>query len=155
MFIFHFHGGCLLTVLRLCSTSTKSSATTSLLDRLTSTSAYVSSLYSLQSAANPHQWACGLIPSVVSFASSDLWSIMGTRTLFLFPHILALTFTSSTIGEWSNSPTDCAQWLNGRGVGARWDGTWPGSEGQGLGSCSNWTGNYTGFPSNYTAFLRQ
>ena len=35
--------------------------------------------------------------------------------------------------------TDCAQWLNGRGVGARYDGTYPGSSY--IGSCD---GKYSG-----------
>jgi len=78
--------------------------------------------------------ACALIPSVVSFATSDLWTIMS---------------------EWSNSPTDCAKWLNGRGIGARWDGTWPGSAGRSFGSCVGWTGDYTTFSSSYRTFLRQ
>jgi len=30
-------------------------------------------------------------------------------------------------GEWTGAATDCAKWLNGRGVGARYDGTYPGS----------------------------
>ncbi|KAK7931033.1 glycoside hydrolase family 5 protein [Apiospora marii] len=40
-------------------------------------------------------------------------------------------------GEWCGAMTDCAYWLNGRGVGARWDGTFN-YEGQGsyyIGSC--------------------
>jgi glucan 1,3-beta-glucosidase len=31
------------------------------------------------------------------------------------------------VGEWSGAMTDCAYWLNGRGTGARYDGTLPGS----------------------------
>jgi len=30
-------------------------------------------------------------------------------------------------GEWTGAMTDCAKWLNGRGTGARFDGTLPGS----------------------------
>ena len=37
------------------------------------------------------------------------------------------------VGEWSAAMTDCAPWLNGRGVGARYDGTYPGSSF--IGSC--------------------
>jgi glucan 1,3-beta-glucosidase len=43
-------------------------------------------------------------------------------------------------GEWTGAQTDCAKWLNGRGVGARYDGTF----GQGssyVGSCD---GKYVG-----------
>jgi len=46
-------------------------------------------------------------------------------------------------GEWSGAMTDCAKWLNGRGVGARYDGTYN-VNGQGssyIGSCD---GKYTG-----------
>jgi len=46
-------------------------------------------------------------------------------------------------GEWSGAMTDCAQWLNGRGVGARYDGTYN-NNGQGssyIGSCD---GKYSG-----------
>ncbi|KAK4626524.1 Glucan 1,3-beta-glucosidase [Fulvia fulva] len=40
-------------------------------------------------------------------------------------------------GEWSGAMTDCAKWLNGRGIGARYDGTFN-KDGQGssyIGSC--------------------
>ncbi|KAK4554199.1 hypothetical protein LTR86_008727 [Recurvomyces mirabilis] len=46
-------------------------------------------------------------------------------------------------GEWSGAMTDCAQWLNGRGVGARYDGSYQ-VNGQGssyIGSCD---GKYSG-----------
>lgn len=46
-------------------------------------------------------------------------------------------------GEWTGAQTDCAKWLNGRGVGARYDGTYN-NNGQGssyIGSCD---GKYTG-----------
>lgn len=36
-------------------------------------------------------------------------------------------------GEWAGAQTDCAQWLNGMDVGARYDGTYPGSSY--IGSC--------------------
>ncbi|WEW58890.1 beta-glucosidase [Emydomyces testavorans] len=38
------------------------------------------------------------------------------------------------IGEWSGALTDCAKYLNGRGQGARYDGTFPGS--YRVGSCA-------------------
>jgi glucan 1,3-beta-glucosidase len=41
------------------------------------------------------------------------------------------TFT----GEWSGAMTDCAKYLNGRGVGTRWEGTHP-SQKEVLGSCA-------------------
>ncbi|KAK8085804.1 glycoside hydrolase family 5 protein [Apiospora hydei] len=40
-------------------------------------------------------------------------------------------------GEWCGAMTDCAYWLNGRGIGARWDGTFN-YQGQGssyIGAC--------------------
>ena len=46
-------------------------------------------------------------------------------------------------GEWTGAMTDCAQWLNGRGVGARYDGTYDydGSGSYYIGSCD---GRYSG-----------
>jgi len=46
-------------------------------------------------------------------------------------------------GEWSGALTDCAKWLNGRGIGARYDGTYnKGGQGSSyIGSCD---GKYTG-----------
>lgn len=41
-------------------------------------------------------------------------------------------------GEWSGAYTDCAKWLNGRGIGARYDGTFF-KDGQGssyIGDCA-------------------
>ncbi|KAJ9294209.1 CAZyme family GH5 [Paecilomyces variotii] len=43
------------------------------------------------------------------------------------------------VGEWTGGITDCAKYLNGRGVGARYDGTYPGSSW--IGDCS---GKYQG-----------
>lgn len=43
------------------------------------------------------------------------------------------------VGEWTGAQTDCAQWLNGKGVGARYDGSYPGSSQ--IGSCD---GKYQG-----------
>ena len=46
-------------------------------------------------------------------------------------------------GEWTGAMTDCAQWLNGRGVGARYDGTYNfnGQSSSQIGSCD---GKYSG-----------
>ncbi|AET38598.1 glycoside hydrolase family 5 protein Ecym_3088 [Eremothecium cymbalariae DBVPG len=42
----------------------------------------------------------------------------------------------NVVGEWSAALTDCAKWLNGVGVGYRWDGTYsPGSTA--FGSCEH------------------
>lgn len=40
----------------------------------------------------------------------------------------------TVVGEWSGAMTDCAKYLNGYGVGARYDGTFPGSKF--VGSCA-------------------
>lgn len=74
---------------------------------------------------------------MTSFAAQNIWLIFG---------------------EWSAAPTDCARWLNGRGVGARWDGSWyPGSPDAPprMGSCDGWTGDGAGFSEEYRAFLRR
>lgn len=61
------------------------------------------------------------------------------------------------IGEWTTASTDCAKYLNGRGIGARYDGSKSGSSY--IGSCSPKTGNKSGFSSNYKVraypFLRR
>lgn len=49
--------------------------------------------------------------------------------------------------------TDCAKYLNGRGIGARYDGSFPGSSH--VGSCSGLTGSAASFSQSYKTFLRQ
>ncbi|KAI8058585.1 glycoside hydrolase superfamily [Syncephalis plumigaleata] len=39
------------------------------------------------------------------------------------------TLVNTITGEWSLATTDCAQWLNGFNIGARWDGTIPSRNG--------------------------
>ncbi|KAK3620189.1 hypothetical protein LTR56_023535 [Elasticomyces elasticus] len=53
-------------------------------------------------------------------------------------------------GEWSGAQTDCAQWLNGRGVGARYDGTYNvnGAGSSYIGSCD---GKYSGTVSGLSS----
>jgi len=77
-------------------------------------------------------FACTYMQSLGSFAATNLWTV---------------------VGEWSNAVTDCAMWLNGRNVGARWDGSYPGSEVHG--NCTAFTGNYTTWTQDYKDFLRQ
>ncbi|RPD82289.1 exo-beta-1,3-glucanase [Lentinus tigrinus ALCF2SS1-7] len=67
-----------------------------------------------------------------SLSSFDLWTI---------------------VGEWTPAATDCATYLNGRGVGARYDGSYPGSTR--VGSCTGITGSRSSFSSSYKTFLRQ
>ncbi|KAK7695059.1 hypothetical protein QCA50_002248 [Cerrena zonata] len=57
------------------------------------------------------------------------------------------------VGEWTPANTDCARYLNGRGIGARYDGSFAGSSR--VGSCSGFTGKSSGFSSSYKTFLRQ
>lgn len=57
------------------------------------------------------------------------------------------------VGEWTPAPTDCATYLNGRGVGARYDGTYSGETP--VGSCSGKSGSASSFSSSYKTFLRQ
>lgn len=80
------------------------------------------------------QTACQAGPPLASFTrSGNIWTI---------------------IGEWSTAPTDCAMWLNGRNVGARWDGTYLGQT-QVFGNCSGLTGDSSEFSESYKTFLRQ
>ncbi|KAG6813924.1 hypothetical protein H0H92_005773 [Tricholoma furcatifolium] len=79
-------------------------------------------------------FACSYSDTLLTYQSSNIWTI---------------------IGEWSTAITDCAQWLNGRGVGARWDGTYSSENSQYHGSCANYTGSYLGFSSSYMTYLRQ
>ncbi|KAF8656255.1 hypothetical protein AX16_002691 [Volvariella volvacea WC 439] len=79
--------------------------------------------------------SCSEIPSLTAYASSNIWTV---------------------IGEWSNAPTDCTRWLNGRGVGARWDGTYfPGPDSDFHGSCDGFSGSSERFTDEYKAFLRR
>ena len=57
------------------------------------------------------------------------------------------------VGEWSPASTDCAKYLNGRGVGARYDGTLAGSPR--IGSCAGFSGSGSTFSSSYKTFLRK
>lgn len=59
----------------------------------------------------------------------------------------------TVVGEWSLAFTDCARYLNGRGNGARYDGSFPGSSR--IGSCTPWTGNGNAFTDEYKSFLRR
>lgn len=87
----------------------------------------------LQPTDNSAQYSCQLLTNLSAYAASNLYTI---------------------IGEWTTSPTDCAMWLNGRGVGARWDGS-IGSGEPVLGSCTGLTGNMSTFSDDYKTFMRQ
>lgn len=57
------------------------------------------------------------------------------------------------VGEWTAAQTDCAKYLNGRGIGARYDGSYTGSTK--VGSCTGLTGSGSSFSSSFKTFLRQ
>lgn len=57
------------------------------------------------------------------------------------------------VGEWSPARTDCAKYLNGRGIGARYDGSYSGS--YHVGSCAGVSGHASSFNDGYKAFLRK
>ena len=57
------------------------------------------------------------------------------------------------VGEWAPAATDCAKYLNGRGIGSRYDGSYPGSKG--VGSCTGFSGKASTFSESYKKFLRQ
>ncbi|KAG8784759.1 exo-1,3-beta-glucanase [Ceratobasidium sp. 428] len=79
------------------------------------------------------QTACNFgINTVGSYSSNNIWTF---------------------VGEWTTAPYDCAKYLNGRGVGARYDGTYPGSTKRG--DCSPFTGSRTKFSTDYKNFMRQ
>jgi len=66
---------------------------------------------------------------------------------------LASSSLWTVVGEWTPAANDCAKYLNGRGVGARFDGTYPGSSR--VGSCTGFTGKASTFSASYKTFLRQ
>ncbi|KII94290.1 glycoside hydrolase family 5 protein [Plicaturopsis crispa FD-325 SS-3] len=75
------------------------------------------------------QTACGTQGDLSSF---DLWVI---------------------VGEWTSAANDCAKYLNGRGIGSRYDGSYSGSSK--VGSCNGLTGSAKSFSASYKTFLRQ
>jgi len=77
--------------------------------------------------------ACGNAGRLSDFDKNQLWTI---------------------VGEWTPAMTDCAKYLNGRGVGARYDGSIkPGAPR--YGSCDGKTGSGSTFSQDYKNFLRQ
>ncbi|KAK7434061.1 hypothetical protein VKT23_020387 [Stygiomarasmius scandens] len=57
------------------------------------------------------------------------------------------------VGEWTPAMTDCAKYLNGRGIGSRYDGTYPGSSF--IGPCYGQTGKASTFTQEYKTTLRK
>ncbi|KAI8058598.1 glycoside hydrolase superfamily [Syncephalis plumigaleata] len=61
------------------------------------------------------------------------------------------------VGEWSLATNDCAKWLNGFKVGARWDGTFPARNGRPIhenGTCDGHN-DVSSFTPEYRAWLRR
>lgn len=77
---------------------------------------------------------CNRVGEFTSYAQQNLWLVMG---------------------EWTTAPTDCAKYLNGRGVGSRWDGTYYGGSVPAFGSCYGITGSHWTFSDEYKAFMRK
>ena len=66
---------------------------------------------------------------------------------------LAATDKWTVVGEWTGAQTDCAKWLNGLGVGARYDGTKEGSTYHG--SCDGkYSGTVAGLSSDDKSNIR-
>ncbi|KAH8835533.1 exo-1,3-beta-glucanase [Flagelloscypha sp. PMI_526] len=76
------------------------------------------------------QAACNLGPTISNFSQNQLWTV---------------------VGEWTPAGDDCAKYLNGRGTGNRYEGTYPGSTR--IGSCSGRTGDASTFSASYKDFL--
>ena len=57
------------------------------------------------------------------------------------------------VGEWSASYTDCAKYLNGRGSGSRYDGSFNNTKP--IGTCEGKSGDGANFSPEYKAFLRK
>jgi glucan 1,3-beta-glucosidase len=58
------------------------------------------------------------------------------------------------VGEWSPAATDCAKYLNGRGIGARFDGTIFNAT-EKVGNCAEKTGKASAFDPAYKIFLKR
>ncbi|THH31141.1 hypothetical protein EUX98_g3029 [Antrodiella citrinella] len=56
-------------------------------------------------------------------------------------------FGLTQAGEWSLAINDCGLWVNGVGLGTRYEGTYQGGTGPGLGSCDQWTDFATWTPA--------
>ncbi|OKL59624.1 putative glucan 1,3-beta-glucosidase A [Talaromyces atroroseus] len=68
---------------------------------------------------------------------------------------VAATDKWTIVGEWTGALTDCAKYLNGRGVGARWDGSY-GSGSSFHGSCDGYfQGEVTSLPDDVRTNIRR
>jgi len=64
----------------------------------------------------------------------DAASHVSTACGFVSDHVLH-SDKWTVVGEWTGAMTDCAKYLNGKGIGARYDGTFAGSNGA-IGTCA-------------------
>ncbi|KAK4688993.1 glucan 1,3-beta-glucosidase, partial [Tremellales sp. Uapishka_1] len=85
-----------------------------------------------QNAWTWDQHLSGICSQASTYAASELWLV---------------------VGEWTLASTDCARSLNGRGVGARYDATYPGSPY--VGDCQYKSGDGSEFSTEYKTFMRQ
>jgi len=65
---------------------------------------------------------------------------------------IATSNPSVVVGEWTPASTDCAKYLNGRGVGSRYDGSFGNAP---IGSCKGKTGPGYSLDDGYKKFLRR
>jgi glucan 1,3-beta-glucosidase len=63
------------------------------------------------------------------------------------------SFGLTTAGEFSNAVTDCGLFLNGVGLGTRYEGTYSGG-GAKIGDCTTWT-NWQNYDTATKAAIRQ
>lgn len=59
----------------------------------------------------------------------------------------------TVFGEWSPARTDCAKYLNGRGRGSRYDGSFNNTTP--IGSCEGMSGKASTFSPEYKVFLKK
>lgn len=78
---------------------------------------------------------------------------ISTACAFVNDHVLT-SDKWTIVGEWTGAMTDCAKYLNGKGIGARYDGTYPGSSA--IGSCAgNSVGSVAALSSAERTSLRR
>ncbi|KAI6043138.1 exo-beta-1,3-glucanase [Pisolithus marmoratus] len=88
-----------------------------------------------RTALDEHPYLCFTTQSSAPMSSyaqtpCDSWSASFNTSMS--------AFGMTTAGEWSNAVTDCGLWVNGVGLGSRYEGTYTGSWPV-IGSCTPWT----------------
>ncbi|KAI6036772.1 exo-beta-1,3-glucanase [Pisolithus microcarpus] len=87
-----------------------------------------------RTALDDHPYLCFTTQSSAPMSSyaqtpCDTWSASFNTSMS--------AFGMTTAGEWSNAVTDCGLWVNGVGLGSRYEGTYPGSWPV-VGNCTSW-----------------